>query len=139
MPNKEQHRTKAEANKKFLATISLDDFPDWVVVAAFYTAVHLVEQIRHAAGDGDSTSHEGRLAYVQEKHPGIHTAYHQLQNASMLARYQSNATFFNSLQREDITDRLIARYLAEIEAYVRKFLLALSQTPPSGPHVASGS
>src|SRR5262245_1358951 len=98
MPNKDQHRRKAEANRRFLGTISLDDFPDWVVVAAFYTAVHLVEQVRAAIGDGDSVNHEDRLAYIQERHPGIHTAYHQLQNASMLARYQSNSAFFAQLQ-----------------------------------------
>lgn len=55
MPNQDQHRKKAESNRKFLASISLDDHPDWVVVAAFYTAVHLVERLRALAGEGDST------------------------------------------------------------------------------------
>lgn len=32
MPSQDQHRRKAESNRKFLATISLDDYPDWVVV-----------------------------------------------------------------------------------------------------------
>jgi hypothetical protein len=34
MPSADQHRKKAESNRKFLDTISLDDFPDWVVVVA---------------------------------------------------------------------------------------------------------
>jgi hypothetical protein len=122
MPSKDQHRKKAEQNHKFLDSISLDDYPDWVVVAAFYTAVHWVECIRAACGDGDSTAHDDRLLYVQCKHTQIHTAYHVLQNASMLARYQSNATFFKQFQREHITERLINQYLREIEEYAGSFI-----------------
>jgi len=118
MPSADQHRRKVEGNRSFLNTISVDDYPDWVVVVAFYTAVHLVERLRAATGDGDSTGHEDRLAYVQSRHPEIHTAYHILQNASMLARYQSNATFFGQFQRDIIVDRLIGQYLVEIEKYV---------------------
>ena len=81
MPSADQHRIKAERNRRFLATIPLDDFPDWVVVAAFYTAVHLIERLRAAAGDGDSISHEDRLDYVQHRLPALHSAYHILQNA----------------------------------------------------------
>ncbi len=76
MPNASQHHKKAEINRKFLATISIDDFPDWAVVVAFYTAVHVVEELRAACGDGVSTDHEDRLEHVQHKHPTIHTAYH---------------------------------------------------------------
>jgi hypothetical protein len=119
MPSADQHRKKAEQNRRFLDSISLDDFPDWVVVAGFYTAVHLVEQLRSACGDGDSVSHEDRLAYVQERHPGIHSAYHILQNASMLARYQSNTAFFAQFQREAIRDRLLGVYLRQIEEHIQ--------------------
>jgi hypothetical protein len=81
MPSADQHRNKANSNRKFLDGISLEDFPDWVVVAAFYTAVHLIEEL--------------------------------------LARYQSNSTFFKQFQREIIAERLVGKYLAEIEQYVR--------------------
>jgi hypothetical protein len=127
MPSASQHRKKAESNRKFLATISLEDYPDWVVVAAFYTAVHVIEELRAVAGDGDSTGHEDRLAYVQQKHPTIHTAYHVLQNASMLARYESNSAFFAQFQRELIAERLVGRYLPEIEQYAK------NQLKPASP------
>ena len=117
MPSADQHRRKAESNRRFLDSISVDDHPDWVVVAAFYCAVHWVERLRAAAGDGHSTSHGERLAYVQARHLKIHTAYHILQNASMLARYEANATFFAQFQREIIVERLVGRYLKEIENY----------------------
>lgn len=70
------------------------------------------------AKEGDSTGHEDRLAYVQQRHPQIHTAYHILQNASMLARYQSNSEFFKAFQPEIIKDRIVGQYLVEIEKYV---------------------
>jgi hypothetical protein len=118
MPSADQHRKKAESNRKFLDSISLEEFPDWVVVAAFYTAVHWIELLRARDGDGHSTAHEDRLAYVQHNHPDIHTSYHILQNASMLARYQSRAEFFAQFQPEDVTEKIVGRYLREIENYV---------------------
>jgi hypothetical protein len=119
MPRADQHRIKAEQNKKFLGTITLDDYPDWVVVVAFYTAVHCAERLRAFAGHGDSTGHEDRLRYIQLEHPDIHTHYHILQNASMLARYQSNADFFEQFQPEDIPKKIIDERLKPIEEYVQ--------------------
>lgn len=119
MPSASQHRSKAERNREFLATIAVEDYPEWVAVAAFYTAVHLVEQYRAAVGDGDSTSHEDRLDYVQHRLPNdIHAAYHVLQNVSMLARYQSTADFFNQFQPDDVETKIVNGRLALIEKYV---------------------
>jgi hypothetical protein len=108
MPSADQHRNKAERNRKFLNSISLDEFPDWVAVAAFYTAVHRIEQYRAFAGDGDSISHEDRLNYVQHRLPKvIHNAYHMLQNVSMLARYLSTADFYAQFQAEDVQKEIV--------------------------------
>lgn len=121
MPSADQHRSKADRNRKFLATISLNDFPEWVAVAAFYTAVHLIEQARAKAGDGDSTSHEDRLNYVQHRLPSeIHSAYHILQNVSMLARYQSVSDFFAQFQPEDVERELVSKRLTLIENYIQE-------------------
>src|SRR6059058_3119301 len=120
MPSADQHRNKAERNRRFLNSIALDDFPEWVVVAAFYTAVHLVERLRAAAGDGDSTSHEDRLDYVQHHHPNeIHSAYHILQNVSMLARYQSAGDFYAQFQPEDVAKEIVGNRLVRVEQYVQ--------------------
>lgn len=119
MPNKEQHRAKAERNQKFMESIALDDYPEWVAVAAFYTAVHLVERWRAAAGDGDSTSHEHRMEHVQHKFPAdIHTAYQILQNVAMLARYQSNGDFFAQFQPEDVKTQIVDNRLAKNRQFV---------------------
>lgn len=120
MPSADQHRNKAERNRRFQNSISLGDFPEWVAVAAFYTAVHLVERVRAQAGDGDSTSHEDRLYYVQHRLPSdIHTAYHILQNVSMLARYQSMADFFAQFQPEDVEREIVNHRLVQIEQYIQ--------------------
>jgi hypothetical protein len=122
MPTASQHKGKAEHNRKFLGEIRIDAYPDWVAVAAFYTAVHLVERLRAASGHGDSTDHEDRLTYVQHVHPAIHTPYHLLQNVSLLARYQSNADFFAQFQPEDIRVRIVEGSLPVIEQYVVRCL-----------------
>lgn len=118
MPKASEHKTKAEHNRRFLDGIAVEHFPDWATVVAFYTAVHLVERVRAASGDGHSQDHDGRLSYVANVHGEIHTAYHILQNASMLARYQSRGDFFSQFQAEDVQQRLIAEFLAAIESYV---------------------
>jgi hypothetical protein len=118
MPSADQHRRKAESNRAFLATISRADFPEWVATVAFYTAVHLVERLRAAAGHGDSTGHDDRTNYVLIEHPSIHTAYHALQATSMLARYQARADFFAQFQPEAVEEVLLNRYLAAVSEYV---------------------
>jgi hypothetical protein len=118
MPKAEHHRSKAERNRRFLGTISTDDYPEWVVVAAFYTAVHHAERLRAISGHGDSTGHEDRLDYIQHEHSTIHTHYHILQTVSMLARYQSIADFATQFQPADIPERVIAQRLVPIETYV---------------------
>ncbi len=118
MPKASEHKTKAAHNRQFLDGIACDGFPDWAAVVAFYTAVHLVERVRAASGDGHSENHDDRLAYVANNHAEIHTALHILQNASMLARYQSRGDFFTQFQPEDVQTRLIDQFLAAIDAYV---------------------
>jgi hypothetical protein len=116
MPSADQHRRKAENNRQFLATISLDDFPEWVVVAAFYIAVHVVEELRAGNGDGHSDSHEDRLEYIRNRLTAIHSPSYVLQSASQLARYQSRGDFFAQFQPEDVRDKLLPR-LAQIDGF----------------------
>jgi hypothetical protein len=79
----------------------------------------MVERLRAAAGDGDSTSHEDRLDYVQHCFPdAIHSAYHILQNVSMLARYQSIADFYAQFQAEDVEKKIVNHRLAKVTDYV---------------------
>lgn len=119
MPTADQHRVKVAGNRKFLATIPLHDHPDWVVTVAFYTALHVVDQLRAALGHGHSRGHTDRRAYIQQHHPKIHPHYHILENGSLLARYESNSDFFARYQPQEITDDLLAVRLMSIENYAR--------------------
>ena len=130
MPNASQHRNKADRNRRFVAALDCDAFPEWVVVGAFYTAVHLVEQLRAAANQGHSQAHDDRTSYVREHHREIHDAYQALRNVSNLARYWSSSDFFNQFQPADVRDILIDTHLAAIEAYVTA---ALTPPPPVTP------
>lgn len=42
----------------------------------------------------------------------------------MLARYQSNSTFFAQFQRDIISERLVGKYLTQMQEYVQ------AQIPP---------
>lgn len=69
MPNSSQHRERAEHNQAFLDTVSVERFPDWATVVAFYTAVHLVERLRTTLKSAEphqqhSKDHQDRLAFV---------------------------------------------------------------------------
>jgi hypothetical protein len=118
MPTADQHRAKIAHNRLFLNSVSVEDFPDWVATAAFYTALHLVEQLRVASGHGQSENHTLRAAYVRDRHPTIFVAYRKLQNASNLARYHARADFFRQFQPADIAVKLVAGCLDAIEQYV---------------------
>ena len=45
MPNRDQHLRQAGTNARLLADLQLRgiDYPDWVIVVAFYTALHAVD------------------------------------------------------------------------------------------------
>jgi hypothetical protein len=126
MPKAEHHLKKAQHNKQFLHSIPVVDYPDWKVVAAFYTAVHLVERLRAKCQHGDSLGHEDRLEYIRAHHQSIHTHYHILQNVSMLARYQSMGDFYHQFQPHEIEQRLLIERLYPIEQYIEQYLQPVS-------------
>jgi hypothetical protein len=110
MPTAEEHRQKAEHNLAFLGTIDTDEFCDWMAVAAFYAAVHLVERIRAVAG-GHSIDHADRLKYIRDHHPQIHADFRELYNISLIVRYGGGPSHW--LLPEHILGRL-----EQIRAYV---------------------
>lgn len=134
MPNSQQHRDKASHNRSFLDTIAVDQYPDWAAVVAFYTAVHLVERLTRLpnAADQHSTDHQDRLQFVQRHHRPIHTAFHELWNAALIARYQTVNSFNTQFSAADVRDVLIDNYLVAIEQYVTNQF-----TPPAPPPPAA--
>jgi hypothetical protein len=138
MPNPSQHQNKAKNNREFLDTFDWDKHPDWATVVAFYTAVHLVERLRALDGQ-DSENHQDRLRYVQLSHREIHYEFHELLNASKLARYEANSVFHNQLSNDQIINIVIGKWLVAIEKYVDKYVadrtaaVPSAKTPPAKP------
>jgi hypothetical protein len=134
MPNQSQHQNKAKNNRQFLDSFDWNAHPDWAAVVAFYTAVHLIERLRALDGH-DSENHQDRLQYVQANHRAIHYEFHELLNASKLARYEANSVFHNQLSNFQIKDVVIGDWLVAIEKYVEKYIAdrtaaTLPKSPP---------
>ena len=117
MPTQSQHRTKARGNRDFLSEIDPSARSDWAVVVAFYTAVHLVEQVR-AVGGEHSKNHKDRIDYLGIHHRAIAAQFYMLYSASRLSRYDSNADFYAQFANADIQAVVIDGWLAAVETYV---------------------
>jgi hypothetical protein len=121
MPTATEHGTKAEHNLAFLDRIVLDDFSDWMAIAAFYTAVHLVEQLRALVGE-HRDGHTDRNRTVRQNYPEIHRHYRELFNCSILARYGRAQDFW--LTAADVRELLVANHLNPIRQFVAQRLAA---------------
>ena len=127
MPSATKHAGKASSNRRFLDSIDIETAADWAVVVGFYTAVHLIEQLRALDGQ-HSQDHQSRLYYVLAHHRRIHASFHELYNLSKLARYTSNEQFFKQLTPEDVRTQLIAGCLVQIEDYVKEYVAQRTDT-----------
>ena len=116
-----EHQTKAEDNRQFLDSFDAQVHACWAAVVAFYTAVHLIEQLRALDGQ-HSADHQDRLGHVQSSHRSIHDNFKQLFNSSLVARYGSNSAFFAKFTNDEVKGILIDTHLVAIEQYVIKFI-----------------
>ncbi len=75
MPTAPHHSRKAKSNREFLDTIDPGKYPDWKATAAFYVAVHRVEELRDMLEATDSCDHGDRRMYIQLHHRPIQRAF----------------------------------------------------------------
>lgn len=130
MPTADQHRQKAEKNRRLLAALDNGEYPEWGVTVAFYVAVHRVEQVRHAAGDGHSADHTDRLGYLKARHLALAEPMRLLYRASRVARYDSASEFFARFDADAVRTRVIAVWLAAVERYVAAQTAAPPEAAP---------
>jgi uncharacterized protein (UPF0332 family) len=82
---------KAEHNRGFARFIhsATDDYPDWIVVCAFYSALHFVEAFLASKDYPRARSHSERLRYLQSADPADEFGgiYFRLQQHGYNARY----------------------------------------------------
>jgi hypothetical protein len=109
MPSAQDHQRQAERHFAFMETIDGDEYCDWLSVAAFYVAVHLVERLRALTG-GHSDDHKDRGEYVKDDHPTIHHPYRQLYSWARNARYEVNSFHWLTPERVRATLEEIRRY-----------------------------
>ncbi len=102
-----------------------------MAIVAFYTAVHLVEKLRAYVGE-HSNDHQERSGAVRRNYKPIQTAYHELFNNSLIARYSSCGKF--TLTIAQVKSLLVDQYLVAIEKYVSNEETRYTQpaTPASG-------
>ena len=121
MPSASKHKTKANSNLVALGQIDIITAADWAAVIAFYTAVHLIEQLRALDGR-HSINHLDRNEYVKNNHVAIHEDYRSLYDLSKIARYDSNEIFYRAIQPEEVQAILIDVKLKNITEYVDKYI-----------------
>ena len=95
MPSKQQHLAQAQRNRAFADSVDRDEYPDWVAVAWFYSALHLADALLADALTGrmaHPTNHVNRMAALAttqewEQHPALAERYRTLDTLSRRARY----------------------------------------------------
>lgn len=136
MPSKEAHIAVAKRNQ---ATIDFllggdDEHLPWVVTVAFYKALHIVEAVFAADRQSpmphsDDHKIRNRLLKTTNRYAQLWRMYRPLWEASLVARYlrvDDNSPSYNDftqyMNRADIEQRVLAHYLAQIEASAAKLL-----------------
>lgn len=120
MPTLDNHLFQWRHNRTFLSTISLD-YHDWIITAAFYTALHAVDAVL-AFDNVTVTNHEGRnrILGMTNRYEKINNSYWPLYNLSRTVRYLAKPQVWvpaNRVQKE-----VIERYLYPIERSVQKLI-----------------
>ena len=113
MASEKAHKEKARHNQAFLDKIG-DEFADWLVIVAFYKAVHVVEMLRALQGR-HSRGHHQRNRYLQTEYPLMWTEFFPLWNFSVQARYDCK-----SLQARKVRSLLIGQRLPALERLVEE-------------------
>lgn len=93
MPQKVEHRTKAEHNEFLVQNID-NPFFDWKMTATFYSALHYVDAYL-ATRSIHPPTHAVRLGYVRSdpKLKPVFADYRDLMNESRTARYDAGIIF----------------------------------------------
>lgn len=117
MPNGEEHLEKYRVNKRLLESSDMNidstDHFEWVIIVAFYSALHLIEREininKKILSDG-TKNHKQRSFIIASstRFINIRSAYNNLFNSCWKARYEAG----RSSRREA---KKMLEYLSEIE------------------------
>lgn len=108
-------------NRRFVACIPLI-FPDWLVTASFYTAVHAVNALLLHDGVTSITSHDtrNRVLINTNRYQFIWERYHGLYVLSRAVRYAADQRLW--VQAQDVEKQVFQQLLYPVERSVQKLL-----------------
>lgn len=117
MATRSEHALKVGENKSLLADLDAARWPQWATTLAFYTALHLLEQLLAEAGLHPQ-DHTRRNELLAEYHPTAYLTYSNLYQASRLARYESSESFLRKFPITRVQNVVAGSWLNVIEKYV---------------------
>jgi hypothetical protein len=134
MPSKQAHLAAADHNQAAIDHLRLRivDLPDWVVVAAFYKALHLVEAVFAHDGINHAQDHGQRNEILKKtnRYKNLWRNYSPIWQASLVARYLEHVgpgdsrTFPNYLDAKTVESLVLNHYLRQIERTVQGLIVS---------------
>jgi len=108
------HLEKWRHNRRFLAVIP-DEFSDWIVIVAFYAAIHCVEALFEHDKNPPATSHDvrNRILKSTNRYKHIWKHFRPLWDASMGVRYYIGPSVWIDASNAKVV--FVQRHLYEVE------------------------
>jgi hypothetical protein len=138
MPRKSEHLAKARHNDQALLYLAerIDSFPDWVCIAAFYEALHIVEAVLDHDGRGDTATHRSRqtLLKTERRYQKLYYHYRPLRAASEVARYMASegrefSDFSQYLSPADVRSEIVDYQLQQLKKAADRLMAAGNGKP----------
>lgn len=143
MPDAAAHIALAQRNQLCLDYLRLriNDYPEWVVVAAFYKAVHLVEAVFASLPTPfHSTDHSDRRTklFSDRRFENLRNHYRPIERASKVARYLSvdnvdYTSFAVFLPTSQVESQILNHRLRRVQAAAETLLGYQIPPPPTVP------
>ena len=120
MAIQERHIAQWKHNRAFLSTI-LPEYPDWIVTACFYVAVHAVDALL-SHDKIFPTSHDSRndVLVKTNRYLAACKSYFPLYTLSRTVRYFADPGAW--IRHEDIERQVLGRYLYPLEKTVQRLI-----------------
>lgn len=132
MPCKQDHLSLASHNQNTIQYLlkDINTFSDWIVIVAFYKAIHMIEALRAHAFKDHSHSHESREIFLksQNRFYSLYRNYTALKEAAQIARYLNSkcngdfSSFSQYLSPQDVKSQILDHELPHFESTLNKFL-----------------
>lgn len=149
MPDAATHIALAQRNQLCLDYLrpKISDYPEWVVVVAFYRALHLVEAVFASLPTPfHSPDHSDRRVklFSDNRFKNLREHYRPIERASKVARYladgsNSYSSFSAYLSATQVEHQILNHRLRQVQASAENLLGYKISVATSPPPVATAS